>query len=261
MRPPPQPAPPPAMPTTPSPVPAPAVRAARRVAFREGVRDYVPALPALVAWGVVTGVAMVQSGLALAYVLGLGATAFAASAQLASVPLMVGGAPLWVIVLTALMTNLRFVIYSAVLKNHLQHLSWRRRLLLSYLVGDMLVVIFLRKVQHRPDWPERDAYFLGIGVLNLVVWHTCQLVGIFGAAWIPRDWGFELAGTLALLALVLPACVHLPGAAGALVAALVAVATLHWPARFGLVAAIAAGVAVAMLVETWRARGAPAVSR
>jgi predicted branched-subunit amino acid permease len=237
---------------------APDAAAERRAAFREGVRDYLPALPALVAWGVVTGVAMVQSGLALAYVLGLGATAFAASAQLASVPLMVSGAPLWAIVLTALMTNLRFVIYSAALKNHLQHLSWRRRLLLSYLVGDMLVVMFLRKVQQRPDWPERDAYFLGIGVLNLAVWHTCQLIGIFGAAWIPRDWGFELAGTLALLALVLPACARVPGAAGALAAALVGVATLHWPARLGLVDAIAAGVVVAMLAESWRERGTAA---
>lgn len=231
---------------------------ARRAAVRDGMRDYVPALPALVAWGVVTGVAMVQSGLALAHVLALGATAFAASAQLASMPLMVSGAPLWAIVLTALMTNLRFVIYSAALKGYLQHLSWRRRLLLSYLVGDMLVVIFLRKVQQRPDWPERDAYFLGIGVLNLVVWHTCQLVGIFGAAWIPRDWGFELAGTLALLALVLPACAQLPGAAGALVAALVGVATLYWPARLGLVVAIGAGVVVALLVESWRVRRARA---
>lgn len=246
------------MSTTPSPPPDP--RDGRRAAFREGMRDYVPALPALVAWGIVTGVAMVQSGLALAYVLGLGATAFAASAQLASVPLMVGGAPLWVIVLTALMTNLRFVIYSAALKNHLQHLSFRRRLLLSYLIGDMLVVIFLRKMQHRPDWPDRDAYFLGIGVLNLVVWHTCQLVGIFGAAWIPRDWGFELAGTLALLALVLPACAQLPGAVGALVAGVVGVATFHWPARLGLVVAIVAGVVAALLVESWRQRGARAAA-
>lgn len=243
------------MPTS-IPAPAPESRAERRAAFREGVREYVPALPALVAWGVVTGVAMVQSGLALVYVLGLGATAFAASAQLASVPLLVSGAPLWVIVLTALMTNLRFVIYSAALKNHLQHLSWRRRLLLSYLIGDMLVVMFLRKMQHRPDWPARDAYFLGMGALNVVVWHTSQLAGIFGAAWIPHDWGFELAGTLALLALVLPACASLPGAAGALAAGAVGVATLHWPARLGLVVAIVAGVVVALVVEAWRERRA-----
>lgn len=236
------------------PIPAEAA-AERRAAFREGVRDYLPAVPALVAWGVVTGVAMVQSGLALEYVLGLTATAFAASAQLSSVPLMVSGAPLWAIVLTALMVNLRFVIYSAALKSHLQHLSWRRRLGLAYLVGDMLVVMFLQKMQVRPDWAARDAYFLGMAALNLVVWHASSLLGIFGAAWIPRDWGFELAGTLALLALVLPACARFPGAFGAVVAALVGVATLHWPARLGLLVAIVAGVVAALFAESRGERG------
>ena len=41
---------------------------------------------------------------------------YAGSAQLAALPLIVAGAPLWVIVATGLITNLRFVIYSAALR-------------------------------------------------------------------------------------------------------------------------------------------------
>jgi predicted branched-subunit amino acid permease len=247
---------------TPSPAaPAPATGSPeeRRAAFREGVRDYLPAVPAIAAWGVVTGVALVQSGLSLAHALGLSATAFAATAQLAALPLIVAGAPLSVIVLTALMMNLRFVIYSAALKSSLQHVKFGRRVLLGYLIGDMGVVLYLKRVQRHPDWAPRDAYFLGMSAINYTAWHVASLTGIFASAWIPRDWGLEFAGTLALLALLVPMCARLPGAVGTAVGAALGVATMHWPARLGLVFAIVCGVAAAMLAEQWthrRAEGA-----
>lgn len=222
----------------------------RRAAFREGVSDYLPALPAIVAWGIVTGVAMVQSGLALAPVLGLHLTAFAATAQIASVPLLVTGAPLAVVVLTALMMNLRFVIYSAALKGPLQHVPFGRRVLESYLMGDMCVAMFLAKVRHRPDWRARDAYFLGMCSINWVVWHLASLVGIVGAAWFPRTWGLEFAGTLALLALLIPMCAQRPGAFATVVAGVCGIATLHWPARLGLVFSIVAGIVAAVFAES-----------
>lgn len=224
----------------------------RRAAFREGVRDYLPMLPAIVAWGVVTGVALVQSGLSLAHALGLSATAFAASAQLAALPLIAAGAPLSIVVLTALMMNLRFVIYSAALKSSLQHVPMRRRILLGYLIGDMGVVLYLKRVQRHPDWAPRDAYFFGMSSVNWAVWHVASLTGIFAAAWIPREWGLEFAGTLALLALLVPMCARLPGALGIAVAAGVGIATAGWPARLGLVFAIVCGIVAAMAAERWR---------
>jgi predicted branched-subunit amino acid permease len=42
------------------------VHPARRAAFAAGVRAALPGLPAMAVWGVVTGVAMVKLGLALA---------------------------------------------------------------------------------------------------------------------------------------------------------------------------------------------------
>ena len=224
----------------------------RRAAFRAGARDYLPVLPAIVAWGVVTGVALVQSGLTLAQALGFSATAFAASAQLATLPLIVAGAPLTVIVLTALMMNLRFVIYSAALKSSLQHVPFGRRMLYGYLTGDMGVVLYLKRVQQDSAWAPRDAYFYGMAVVNWSVWHAASFAGIFAAAWIPRDWGLEFAGTVALLALLVPLCTQLPGAVATVVSAAVGYATLHWPARLGLVVALVAGVASALLVDRVR---------
>jgi predicted branched-subunit amino acid permease len=91
-----------------------------------------------------------------------------------------------------------------------------------------------------------------MSAINWSAWHVASLTGIFAAAWIPRDWGLEFAGTLALVALLVPMCARLPGAVGTLVAAALGIATLHWPARLGLVFAIVCGVVAAMAVEQWR---------
>jgi len=222
---------------------------ARRAAFMEGVRDMAPASPGIAAWGLVTGVAMVQSGLSLAHALGLSAIAYAGSAQLAVLPLFAGGSPVWVIVLTAVMVNLRFVIYSAVLRKPLAHLPWQRRLLLGYLTGDLTFVLFMRRLERDPAWPQRGSYFFGMASVNWVVWHVTSLLGIALATRVPAQWGLDLAGTLALLALLIPFCLRPPAAAGVVVAACVAVAGYGWPLRLGLLAAILCGVIAAFGTE------------
>ena len=52
---------------------------------------------------------------------------YAGSAQLAALPLIAAGAPLWVIVATGFITNLRFVIYSAALRPHFAEGAAERR--------------------------------------------------------------------------------------------------------------------------------------
>jgi predicted branched-subunit amino acid permease len=197
---------------------------------------------------------MVQSGLTLWQALGLSAFAYAGSAQLAALPLLVGGSPVWVIFLTALMVNLRFVIYAAALRKPLGHLPWQRRLWLGYITGDITFVIFLRRLQQAPAWPERDSYFLGLAIANWAAWHVASIAGILLAARIPLEWGLGLAGTLALVALLVPFCLRRAAAAGVVVAAAVSLLTHGWPLRIGLLAAIACGVTAALFAERFQGR-------
>ena len=85
----------------------------RRAAFRDGRRAILPYLPGSCAWGLISGVAMVKGGLGVPWAIAMSLMVNAASAQLAALPLIVAGAPLWVIIGTGFITNLRFVIYSA----------------------------------------------------------------------------------------------------------------------------------------------------
>src|SRR6476661_10069846 len=113
-----------------------------KTAFREALRSSAPAMPGIFAWGVVAGMAMMQSGLTLWQALGMTFIVFAGSAQLAALPLMAANAPASVVFLTGLVVNLRFVIFAASVGPHLAHLPWRQRLFYGYLNNDLMMGFF-----------------------------------------------------------------------------------------------------------------------
>jgi predicted branched-subunit amino acid permease len=78
--------------------------------FRRGARDMLAFGPGLAAWGLVTGVSMTQSGLGVGLATLMSLTVYAGSAQLASLPLIASGAPMWVVWASAFCVNLRFAI-------------------------------------------------------------------------------------------------------------------------------------------------------
>lgn len=222
-----------------------------RAAFRAGLKDMVPAFPAIVAWGLVTGVAMAQSGLPLTKAYGLSTISYAGSAQLAALPLLVGHAPVWVIALTALMVNLRFVIYSAALRPVLAELSLRRRFGLAYLIGDMSFVMYMRHSSSKSP-ATRAAYFGGLSAANFLPWHFGSYVGLFAAGHIPADWGLDFAGLLALLALLVPLLASLPTVVGCVIAGIAGIALNGLPAHAGLIVATLLGIAGAVAVDHLR---------
>jgi 4-azaleucine resistance transporter AzlC len=233
---------------------------ARRAEFERGMRDMAPFFPGIVAWGLVTGVTMVKSGLTVPMALLMALLAYAGTAQLASLPLLAAAAPTWVIALAALATNMRFVIYAAAMRGWLTDYSRRRLSVLGFLSGDFSFVLFMDRVAKEGAFPHRDAWLFGTNALNWAFWQAGSIAGIVGGAYIPTNWGLEFAGTLAMLALVVPACRTLAGATGALSAGAVALAARGWPYRSGLLAAIIVGVVTAMVVEQVR-NGLTAVER
>ena len=58
---------------------------------------------------------------------------YAGSSQLAALPLLVAGAPFWVILATGFCVNLRFVVFSLHLRPYLLYMPRWRRLLHGYL--------------------------------------------------------------------------------------------------------------------------------
>ena len=147
---------------------------------------------------------MVKGGLAVPWAIMMSLLVYAGSAQLAALPLIVAGAPLWVIVATGLITNLRFVIYSAALRPYFVNESAGKRAALGFFMTDFTFTVFMRHAQENTLPEQRDAWFAGVCASNWITWQVCALTGIVAASYVPTEWGLEFTGTLALIALVGP---------------------------------------------------------
>lgn len=230
-----------------------------RTACREGVRAMGPLSVAISVWGLVTGVAMVNAGMTIPIALLMTFTVFAGSAQLAVLPLLATSAPLPIVWVTALLVNLRFVIFAAAARSSFVQLPWQQRMLAGYLNGDLGFALFSRRFADDPERgnPEQWGYFYGGAVVNWVAWMGSSVVGILLGGLAPTDWGLELGAYLALVAVLIPMLHRVPVVAGAAVTAVIAIATVHFPMRLGLLLAVLAGVAVAVATETLRPQGQP----
>ena len=158
-------------------------------AWREGFRTGLPTLFGIAAWGLVVGIAMIKTGLTIPQALGMTLLVFAGSAQLASLPLIVANAPVWVIFATALVVNLRFVIFSVLLAPHFAHLPWKQRFALGYVSGDMTVALFLQRFPSEQPVPGKLSYLKGLMYPNWVAWQVGSIAGIFLGSAVPTAVG------------------------------------------------------------------------
>ena len=217
--------------------------------WREGLKTGIPTLFGIAAWGMVVGIAMVKTGLTVLQASGMTLLVFAGSAQLAALPLILAHAPIWVIFATALVVNLRFVIFSALLAPHFTHLPWRQRLFYGYISGDLTIALFLQRFPTAAPVKGKLSYLKGLMFPNWCAWQTGSLIGIFLGSAIPAEWGLGFAGTLAILCITVPLIINSAALCGVLVAGAVAVLANGFPYKLGLLVAVLAGMLTALAAE------------
>ena len=222
--------------------------------FVQGLRDMWPQVPGLSAWGLMTGVAMAKSGLSLFEATAMALMVYAGSSQLASLPLLVAGAPAWVVLATGFCVNLRFVVFSLHLRPFLMHLPAWRRLMTGYMCTDMTYVVLTRrfpKEGHSPQQRlERDAYLQGLGLCNWTCWMLPSLLGIALANFIPPSWGLGFAGILCLTGIMCSLASSRLRLVSAAVAAVTAVVAYALPLKLNIVLAIGVAVIACLMLET-----------
>lgn len=221
----------------------------RHPQFRAGVREMSTVSLGIAAWGLVTGVAMVKSGLSVPLALLMTFTVFAGSAQLAALPLMATGAPIWVIWATAVCVNLRFVIFSAQWRPFFKRFPLRQRLALGYVSADLTYVLFMKRYQEPRDDEGQIEYFMGGSSINWLSWQVASVIGILLGDAVPTHWGLGFAGVLALLGLTLSLLSDRTTALAAVVAGAAAVAAFALPFKLNILVAIAAAVCLGLLID------------
>lgn len=218
--------------------------------FRDGARDLVAPAVGIAAWGLVTGVAMVKSGMSVWLAVFMSLAVYAGSAQLSVLPLLAVGAPLWVVWLTATCVNLRFVIFSTLWRGYFQAQPLRRRLAIGYFSGDVIFVAFMKRFPQVEPAPEQVPYFWGAAMVNWLAWQIPSIAGILLANAVPVEWGLGFAGVLAILGVLLSLLVDKATWVATGVAATAAVAAWALPLKLNILVAVLAAVAAGLLMES-----------
>ncbi len=226
-------------------------RSTRAEAFRRGVGDGAPFLLVVAPFGMVFGVIGVEAGLNLAEVMGFSIFVIAGASQLAAVQLMAEGAPLAVVLATALAINLRMAMYSAALAPHLGSLPMGRRGVMAYFLVDQSFAASVLEFERRPEMSVEDkaAYFFGVIAPVCLPWYVATLAGALLGTGLPPGWGLDFAVPITFLAVIAPmlrTTAHVVAAAVSVVGAL-ALSVLPW--NLGLLAAALAAMAAGAAVE------------
>lgn len=228
----------------------------RHPEYRRGARDMSGITLGIAAWALVTGVAMVKSGLGVPLSLAMSFIVYAGSAQLAALPLMAAGAPMWVVWATAFCVNLRFLIYSAQWRPYFVRYPLRQRLALGYFTGDLNYILFMRRFPEPRPASEQLPYFLGGVSVNWTAWQLLSATGVLLADSVPTHWGLGFAGVLALVALTYSLLSDRTTWVAAAVAGSAAVAAAALPLKLNIVVAIAAAVGAGLVMERGGAKAA-----
>ncbi len=209
--------------------------------------------PGIAAWGLMTGVAMMKSGLSTFEALLMSSIVFAGSSQLAAMPLLAVAAPMWVVLATGFCVNLRFVVFSAHLRPYFMHLPLYQRLVSGYLTTDLSYVLFTNRFPHHggdaSQLRAQQAYLMGNCAVNWVGWVGASVLGVLLANLIPTAWGLGFAGILALLGILCSLASSRLRLVSAGVAGAAAVAAFALPFKLNILVAIAAAVAFCLTLE------------
>jgi predicted branched-subunit amino acid permease len=220
-----------------------------RSEFIAGVKALLPILLGVIPFGMISGIAVVQTHIPPVSGFIMSLLIFSGAALIVALQLITSGAPALVVVFSALVINLRFMIYSASLAPFLNRLSAGRKSLLAYLLSDQA---YAASIAHMSESPAPEAtwlHFLGSGLTMWVAWQISVGIGMFVGARLPASWSLEFTIPLTFLALAVPAIKDRFTAATAVIAGITAVVANGAPFHSGLVIAALVGILVGMLLE------------
>ena len=220
-----------------------------REEFLAGSREVAPTLVGTVPFGIVVGIAAVAAGLTPLQGIALSFLAFSGIAQLVAMQLIAVGSPMPLTVIAATVVSLRLLMYSAALAPHVAHLDRRWRLALAYLMTDQSFASSVRRYGEPGPREHKHWHFFGASMTLWTTWQAAVIAGAVAGAGVPASWSLDFVVVHTIVAHMVPVVRTRADLAAAIVAAVVAMATLGLPYRLALIAGSIAGIATGLAVE------------
>lgn len=216
---------------------------------RRGLADATPIVLGYLPFGLVLGATIARSPVPDAVGWASSPLMFAGASQLAAIELIGAQAGAVVVVATALVINLRHVMYSGGIAPWFRDAPRLFQATAPFLLADPVYTMSALRFPELPDGSARRRYYLTLGLVLFAAWTAMTAGGILVGAALPDGLGLDLAVPLTFLALLVPAVDDRPTVLAALVGGGVALAAHGLPLQLGLLAGATAGIAAGVLTD------------
>lgn len=234
-------------------------RSTREMA-RAGARDMTPMVLGIVPFGLALGAMIGASELDPWAAVASAPLILAGAAQLTTLQMLEAGSNPLVIIASALLINLRILLYSASLAPWFSGVRLRLRLVLATSVIDQTHFVAVPRFERGDLEPrERVAYYAGASAWLVTAWLGSQTAAVVVGAEMPDAVRLDMAAPLALIGLLAKSIGTRPAALAAAVGLGVVTVGAGLPFHSATLVATLAGVTAAVFAES-RARLEPEVT-
>lgn len=215
--------------------------------FTRGSLATVATIPANFPFGLIVGVAAVNVGISVTEITAMSALTFAGASQLAVIDLLREDASLGVVLLTAFLINIRYVMYSASIATYVEDLSRPWRWIISFFLLDITYAVAVTAYEN--ESVSRGWFFVGAALPVWISWILGTIVGALAGTSLPASWQLDFAVPLLFLALLVPTLESRAKTTAAVVGGIIATLGTGLPYNLGLLSGALGGIASGVALE------------
>ena len=230
--------------------------------MKKGMVASLPMIVGGIPFGILFGSLAMSNGLSPWFAIAMSSIVFAGSAQFVALGLILMDAPLWVIISTTFIVNLRHILYAADLIKFVKHLPMKWRLIIGFgLVDESYAAVRPLYGTNQISTENGHYAFLGSFLSFYLMWQAATILGVVAGELIPgmSQWGLEFAMVATFIGIITPYLKksHLKSVAPywvALISASVASLVLNGlPNNLGLLFAALVGVLMGYIASSLKA--------
>ncbi len=216
--------------------------------FLYGAKTILPLIAGVSPFGMIYGVTAANSGLNNFTSIIMSMIIFAGSAQIALVELLKDNAPVFTILATIFLINLRMAMYSASISRYIRGENIFLRMFSSYFLTDQAFAISIGKFAEDKK-VKRIPFYLGAGITLWVAWQISTVIGVLLGKTLPASLSLDFAIPLTFLAVTVPFLKKKYFVVTAVVTGIIMIFTRNLPYHSGFFVSVFSGIFAGMLFK------------
>lgn len=224
-------------------------------AWQDAKRGMIASIPMIIGgvpFGLLFGSLAAANGLSLGFAIAMSSIVFAGSAQFVALGLIAADAPLWIIVMTTFIVNLRHILYAADLIRYVKHLPLSLRVIMGFgLTDETYAAVRPMHDMGSANLANGHRVYLGSFLAFYCMWNVTTIMGALAGEYIPgiSEWGLEFAMVATFIGIVTPYLKSVPYWGAFSVAIVASVALRDLPNNFGLIIATLLAVITGFVLD------------